>query len=896
MAQEQTCRECGTKLGPDVAEGICPACALRAALLPSANEIGREVPASLTGTTVHYFGDYELLAEIGRGGMGVVYRARQMSLNRPVALKMILAGRLASESGVKRFVQEAQAAANLQHPNIVAVHEVGHHDGQHYYTMDLVEGQNFGELVRQQPLPAQRAAQYVKIVADAVHYAHQHGTLHRDLKPTNILIDGRDQPRITDFGLARCEHTDASLTATGQLIGTPAFVSPEQAQGKTEAVSPHSDVYSIGAVLYYLLTQRPPFAAGSIPALLEMVLHREPVSPRALNPSVPRDLETICLKCLEKEPARRFRSAEKLSDELGRFCEGEPILSRPPNPVERAWRWCARNRAVAGSLAAVAIVLLAGTAISTWQAVRAKTEATKSRQIARFLQDMLKGVGPSVALGRDTTMLKEILDQTAERLGKELKGQPAIRADLQAIIGNVYSDLGLFDKAELLQREVLATVTKLRRGEHPDVANALSDLGAALQNEGKLADAEILDRQALAMRRRLYGNAHPDVAISLENLAQVSGLQGKLQEAEAMFREVVAMQKKLLGNVHADVATSVQNLAQTLRVEGKLSQAETLERDALAMREKLFGHEHPDVAVSLNGLGIVLDEEGRWNEAESMYREALSLRRKFLGNDHPEVAQTLNNLANLLRDQGNYAEAEATHREALAIERKRRGDSHPEVANSLNNLALVLRNERKLSEAETMAREALALWKKLNGDEHFLVATGLNNLGVTLREEGKLAEAESALRDALAIRRKVLGNEHPNTATSLEELAEVLRDTGRLDEAERLLRECLSIREKALPDAWPVHSARTALGETLLLRKQYVEAEQLLVSGCNGSLERQSRIPVAARQRLKKAVESLVTLYQETARSEKAAEWKQRLGELNKPKAEAQPKPEPGSK
>lgn len=447
MTQLRICPECGAELSSDAPGGACPACALRGALLPETGDGTAPYPppdlTSSPGTKVHYFGDYELMEEVGRGGMGVVYRARQVTLNRDVALKMILAGRLASEAEVKRFFHEARAAAKLQHPNIVAVHEVGLQDGQPYYSMDFIEGSNLEQLVRQHPLPAQQAAEYVRAVAEAIHFAHEHGTVHRDLKPTNILIDIFNQPRITDFGLARCAQLDPHLTTSGQILGTPAYISPEQAQAKTEAVGPQSDIYSIGAVLYHLLTQRPPFAAESLPVMLDLVVHREPVSPRALNPSVPRDLETICLKCLQKEPGRRYRSAQDLSDELGRFIRGDPILARPPSVAERAWRWCARNRALSASLGTAAFLLVAGVLVSTWQAVRAKAEAAKCQQVALFLQDMLKGVGPSVALGRDTKMLREILDQTAERVGRELKNQPEVRADLQAIIGNVYRDLGL---------------------------------------------------------------------------------------------------------------------------------------------------------------------------------------------------------------------------------------------------------------------------------------------------------------------------------------------------------------------------------------------------------------------------------------------------------------------
>jgi tRNA A-37 threonylcarbamoyl transferase component Bud32 len=319
------------------------------------------------GVRVRYFGDYELLEEIARGGMGVVYKARQVSLNRPVALKMILAGKFATEAELKRFRTEAEAAANLQHPNIVAIHEIGEHNGQHYFSMDFVEGKNLADISAGKPMDAQRAAGYVKTIAEAIHFAHQRGTLHRDLKPQNVLIDAADRPRITDFGLAKQTQRESSLTQTGVVMGSPSYMPPEQATGRHDQVGPHSDVYSLGAILYELLTGQPPFLAESAMATMMKVVEQEPDSPRKLNPHVPADLETICLKCLEKRPERRYASARALAEELDRFLKHEPIQARPASALRKAVSWSRRHRALMTAAVSAVILLLVGLAYGLWQ-------------------------------------------------------------------------------------------------------------------------------------------------------------------------------------------------------------------------------------------------------------------------------------------------------------------------------------------------------------------------------------------------------------------------------------------------------------------------------------------------------------------------------------------------
>ncbi len=305
--------------------------------------------------------------------MGVVYKARQISLNRIVAVKMILAGEMADEVDIRRFRTEAEAAANLQHPNIVAIHEVGVRDGQHFFSMDYVEGRNLGAVAGGQPVPLRQAAEWVRTIAEAVHSAHQRGILHRDLKPQNILIDQQGQPRVTDFGLAKITHQDCTLTHTGTVMGSPSYMAPEQASGRHDQVGPPSDVYSLGALLYELLTGRPPFVGENPMAILLKVMEEQAVAPTKLNSNLPRDLETICLKCLEKQPERRFHSARELAEELGRFLRHEPIAARRATFARRAWSWFLRHPWAISGLATLVILGLTSLAYGLWQQNRLLT-------------------------------------------------------------------------------------------------------------------------------------------------------------------------------------------------------------------------------------------------------------------------------------------------------------------------------------------------------------------------------------------------------------------------------------------------------------------------------------------------------------------------------------------
>jgi serine/threonine protein kinase/tetratricopeptide (TPR) repeat protein len=881
-------------------------------------------------------GRYKLIEKLGEGGCGVVYMAEQEEpVRRQVALKIIKLG-MDTQSVIARFEAERQALALMDHPNIAKVFDAGATEaplpgsagfqpavspisnrqtsdkpqpqenadalqaggspvaqnagqpyplsaGRPYFVMELVRGPKITDYCDQQNLSTSQRLDLFVQVCQAIQHAHQKGVIHRDIKPSNVLVtitDGKPVPKVIDFGIAKATTgqplTDRTVhTALEQFIGTPAYMSPEQAELSSVDIDTRSDIYSLGVLLYELLTGKPPFDSKELleagfDAMRRTIREQEPPTPSArlrqtsgasrstppaINYQLSTDLDWIVMKCLEKDRSRRYETANGLARDIQRHLNNEPVVARPASALYRLQKTIRRNKLLFAATGAVFLSLVLGLGLSTWLFLRerasrreqerlrlkaqeaqaseaaagakAQTEAAKSQQVAQFLRDTLTGVGPSKAAGRDATMLKEILDRTAERVGKDLTNQPEVEIELRITLAATYDELGLFGPMQEMAQRSLA-LARARFGETNAVtAYALQQLGEAQFQLGNYEDAENTFRQVVKLRRDLLGTEHRDLALSEDALADALRFRGKLAEAEELHREALAILRKALGNGHKDVGGALANLTDLLREEGKLAEADSTGREAVTLLRK-SGHQL-ELAGALYNLAIVVKAEGHESEAEAMDREALDIRRKLLDPQHPSIAESLNALSIHLAERGDGAGAESAAREALAIRRKALGSEHALVAHTLYVLGGALKLQDKLVEAEEAFREAVALGRKALGNEDQHVAWFLSDVAQVLKRQGKLAEAEQAQREAVAIARKA-GSEHPYTAQALNSLAVILAEQAKFAEAESAAREAVAIFEKVHGTDHPnLAYALSTLSWTLQNQMKLAEAETLAV-------------------------------------------------------------------
>ncbi|MDG3007795.1 serine/threonine-protein kinase [Paludisphaera mucosa] len=737
-----------------------------------------EPPGPPEGLLVRYFGDYELAGVLGRGGMGVVYQARQISLNRRVALKMIRADEFASDDERRRFQNEAEAVALLDHPNIVPIYEVGEHQGRRYFSMKLIEGEGLDRRLAAFRRDPSAAARLAATAAEAVHHAHQRGVLHRDLKPANILLDERGAPYVTDFGLARRLGAGPDLTQSGAILGTPGYMAPEQAGGRRAAVTTASDVYGLGTVIYAMLAGRAPFIGSTAMETIEQVRNRPPEPPSRHNPDTPRDLEVICLKCLEKDPRRRYGSAQALADDLRRWIAGEPISARPVAAPARFGLWCRRQPALAGLSAALATAVVAGVAGVAWkwrEAERAGAESRRAADIAqainRFLvDDILAQAAPENNPRDRKVTVEEALDRSSAKIRGAFAGKLEIEAAVRGAIGRTYRSLGEYDKAEPHLREALALGARAKGDDDPATLAAVDALASLMQDRNDWAGAERLFRSNLEARRRVLGARHPDVLESMNNLALLLYYEGKPAEAASILSLAVPLSEAIKGPDHGDTAEAMNNLGGVLLFQDRLPEAEPILKRGVELSLRVKGEDHPHTLGAMNSLATLRQKRGDLAGAEAMFRRIIDVRTRVQGEDHADVLVAKNNLAVLLRDRKDLAGAEVVARQVAEGFDRTLGPDVPNTLFAKHNLAAILRAEGRRPEAEKLFREVLEGRRRRLTSRDPNLADTVAALGGLLAEDGRAAEGEPLLKEALAIYREALPAGHAKTKAVEERL------------------------------------------------------------------------------------------------------------------------------
>jgi non-specific serine/threonine protein kinase/serine/threonine-protein kinase len=820
------------------------------------------------GAAREAFGPYRLLQKIGEGGMGEVWLAEQTEpIRRKVALKVIKAG-MDTKQVIARFEAERQALALMDHPGIAKVFDAGETPrGMPYFAMEHVAGEAITTYCDRHRLSMPERLDLFARVCEAVQHAHQKGVIHRDLKPSNVMVTiqgDKPAPKIIDFGVAKATAqrlTERTIfTELGMLIGTPEYMSPEQAEMTGLDVDTRTDVYALGVMLYELLTGALPFESKELrEAGFEEIRRRirevDPprpstrvrtlgarstqaasnrrTDPEKLASRLKGDLDWIVMKALEKDRTRRYGSASDLVADLERHLQDLPVLAGPPGASYRAGKFVRRHRfgVTIASAAAMGMVVLS--IVMVVQARKTARERDRAERVSGFLVDLFNVSDPGTARGNAITA-REVLDRGAERIDKELGNEPEVQAQLMLTMGWVYNNLGLYENAEPMMKRSVETRRRILGEDHPDTLEAIEGLACLYERQGHYAEAEKVGRMNVAARRRVLGEEHPATLHSMEHLAVVYERQGRYAEALKLDSEVFEADRRVLPENHERTVWAMQNVAADLEWLGRYSEAEKLFRQAFEIRRRNLGADHPDTLWIMNNMGQVATRLGKYDEAERILRETAETRRRVLGPEHPDTLVSLIDLGIACDRQGRAAEAEALFRQTYEAERRILGEDHANTLWARDRLAAAISEQGRMEEARGILVEVLEARRRVQGPENPGTMSTVSSLATVLDQQKHYEEAEKLFRQVLEFDRRVLGPDHPNTLYAKNNLGKVCAEQEHYDEADKLFREALEGDRRVLGPRHPntlnvqlglagVVASRGGRAEALDLIRQAVE-------------------------------------------------------------------------
>ena len=826
--------------------------------------------------------------------MGSVYEAEQDQPQRRVALKVIRPDFIMPEL-VRRFSRESEVLGRLQHPGIAQIYEAGtfedSHGPQPFFAMELVKGQPVTEYARARTLDVKQRLELFARICDAVHYAHQQGVVHRDLKPANILVDAAGQPKILDFGIALLTDADVQATrqtSVGEVVGTLQYMSPEQVNADPALIDSRSDVYSLGVILYELLAGRLPYdlTRKLIYEAARVILIDDPAPLSSIDRNLRGDTEIIVSKALEKEPGRRYGSAEDLASDVRRFLRDEPIAARAPSAMYQLRKFARRNRALVSGLAFAAVILIAGTAVSLWQAVRATTaerlaesrrgvavaavqlaerrrsvadsalrvadsaraaalseqaaatasaeratgEAAKAQAVNTFLQEMLGSSDPSNARGKELRV-RDVLDQAAARVGTgDLARQPGVRAGVETTIGRTYFALGLYDQARPHLDSAYAIRRRLLGPTSVEAGESAGDLGAMSLASGDYVAAEKSLTDALAVKRATLREDDDQITATLASLADVRYRQGNNADAERLYRKALRLTRSRHGNSGIAVASRLQSLGNFLTYTGKLDKAVPLLEESLAIRRRAYGDIHPQVVDAFIALSEANRSLQKFAETEAGLRQALPIAHTLYGASHPVIADILSRLGGVMSDQSRVEQAEPLLRQALAMRITLLGREHPDVQLARVELARLLIIKAQYAEADTLFEQALQSRRTVLGDMSPAVAASLTDLGYLAKVREDWVLVEKRHRAAIPIWKAA--NIEDEEINSLAEVGFALVKQEKFDDAGPILANVLSRRiARYGANHWAVGDAYEKLAAAAMSHGDTAKAESLSLSG-----------------------------------------------------------------
>lgn len=832
------------------------------ALVAAAESGGQGAPIdAATAPLPERIGNYEIVRQVGAGGMGLVFEAVQRHPHRTVALKIVRPD-LTTHALIKRFKFEAEALGQLSHPGVAHVYEAGSAEvatslgtrvTSPFLAMELIHGAPIDEYANHHNLSIADRLELVAKACDAVHHAHQHGVIHRDLKPGNILVEESGQPKILDFGVAQLVDADKHLTTiqtqVGQLVGTVSYMSPEQLTGDTRRLDTQTDVYALGVILYEVLSGKLPYDIRGR-SLAEAARIRQDKNPTALSAVTPRlrgDVETIVQKALERDKERRYSSAAEFAADIRRYLNDEPIVARPPSTRYLLGKFVRRHRMFVAGAASFMLLLIVGTAVSVSQAVRARRaerlaqerlhEAQEQKEVAeainKFLnEDLLSAVHPDQARDRNVTV-REILDEASRNVEHgSLADNPVVEASVRQTLGTTYTALGRFEEARK-HLEAALGIRKTALGPyHTDTLMSIANLGMLEVAEGHYHKAAKLLGDAFAEADKRYGDDEPCMRALLENLSKAYGNLGDYGTAEKLHLRLMRALDQYVGQDEIETLKAKNDLAVLYHYMGRFADAQRVQEETLAAQRRVLGDNHADTLMSMMNLAYLHESRGRFDKAEALYNEVLDRQEKTLGPDHPFTLNTMGNLGLLYFSEGRYDDAERLDQETIERRRRVLGPEHPFTLTAMGNLADVYTAQRRYNEAEKLYRETLEIQRRTLGPEHPSTLAVSNNLALMYQTLGRYAEAAKLFEASLDAQVAQTGEAYVDALIYRNNLARALCLSGDVAAADRHFARVQELAPKVLPEGdWMLGHFLVCRGECLLATDRFKEARDALQQG-----------------------------------------------------------------